>query len=127
MGNETGRPLAADAAASSSRNSPDPIADITRLAAALSAEQRLEIVNRILAGLAEPPPAEPPAAPEAEVPVVRMREASGSLGLDEFPEVEATMDVPLPDGSGRIDLDRVVARYDRSIEETMLAWREGRE
>jgi len=97
------------------------------MAAALSVEQRLEAVNRILAGLAEPPRSEPVAAPEAEVPVVRMREAQESLGLEEFPEVEATMDVPLPDGSGRIDLDRIVARYDRSIEDTMLAWREGRE
>lgn len=97
------------------------------MAAALSAEQRLEAVNRILAGLAEQPRSEPCAAAEPEVPVVRMREAEESLGLDEFPEVEATMDVPLPDGSGRIDLDRIAARYDRSIEETMLAWREGRE
>ncbi len=123
MGNEPDMPLALDTAASSSaRNTPDPVSEIARMAAALSVEQRLDAVNRILAGLVEPR-----AAAEPEVAVVRMREAEESLGLDEFPEVEATMDVPLPDGSGRIDLDRIAARYDRSIEETMLAWREGRE
>ena len=128
MGNDPNLPRALDTAASSSaRNTPDPVSEIARMAAALSVEQRLDAVNRILAGLAEPPRSEPRAAPEPEVPVVRMREAEESLGLEEFPEVEATMDVPLPDGSGRIDLDRVAARYDRSIEETMLAWREGRE
>jgi len=128
MDNDPNMPIALDTAASSSaRNTPDPVSEIERMAAALSVEQRLEAVNRILAGLAEQPRSEPCAAPEPEVPVVRMREAEESLGLDEFPEVEATMDVPLPDGSGRIDLDRIAARYDRSIEETMLAWREGRE
>lgn len=128
MGNEPGYPPAiGEAVSSSSCNTPDPVSEIARLAAALTVEQRLDAVNRILAGLVEPPRAEPPAAPEAEVPVVRMCEASELLALDEFPEVEATMDVPLPDDSGRIDFDRIVARYDRSIEETMLAWREGRE
>lgn len=130
MGNEPGIPLALDAAVPQpSRNTPDPVSEIARMAAGLSVEERLDAVNRILAGLAEPPWRDPPAAPqpEAEVPVVRMREAAESLALDEFPEVEATMDVPPPDGSGRIDIDRVAARYDRSIEETMLAWREGRE
>lgn len=128
MGNDPNMPFALDTAASSSaRNTPDPVSEIARMAAGLSVEQRLDAVNRILAGLAEPSRSEPRAAPEPEVPVVRMREAEESLGLEEFPEVEATMDVPLPDGSGRIDLDRIAARYDKSIEETMLAWREGRE
>jgi hypothetical protein len=130
MGNELENPLAGDAVVSLlSRNTPDLVSEIVRLAADLSVEERLDLVNRILASLAEPSPPAPAAEPEPEpeVPVVRLREAADPLALEEFPEVEATMDVPPPDSDGQIDLDKVVARYNKSIEETMVAWREGLE
>jgi hypothetical protein len=132
MGNELENPLAGNAVVSLlSRNTPDIVSEIVRLAAGLSVEERLDLVNRILASLAEPsPPAQavtPEPEPGPEVPVVRLREAADPLALEEFPEVEATMDVPAPDSDGQIDLDKVVARYNKSIEETMVAWREGLE
>jgi hypothetical protein len=130
MGNEQENPLAGNAVVSlRSRDTPDFVSEIVRLAAGLSVEERLDLVNRILASLAEPSPPAQAAAPEPEpeVPVVRLREAADPLALEEFPEVEATMDVPPPDSDGQIDLDKVVARYNKSIEETMVAWREGLE
>jgi hypothetical protein len=130
MGNEQENPLAGNAVVSlRSRDTPDFVSEIVRLAAGLSVEERLDLVNRILASLAEPSPPAQAAAPEPEpeVPVVRLREAADPLALEEFPEVEATMDVPAPDSDGQFDLDKVVARYNKSIEETMVAWREGLE